>query len=250
MKNLCSELSLQYSPLELKQKQFNAAMERYEKVGIYKTIYRMVSVVNVSLQLYLLYLVLPVSIGLPLQIFAFFTAYLATDFINGLVHMFMDGNDAYDSPAGPLIAAFHLHHRTPLYKKNNILLVYFNESGAKNWLVGYLLITAILIKTTPIHPLLSYIIVYIGILSSAAEVSHYLCHVTNSRIARYLTYLGLLLSKKHHGPHHIADNVNYAFLNGFTDPLLNVIARKYSHGYKNTTDRHYATYTGSGTANR
>ena len=88
--------------------------------------------------------------------------------------MFMDSNDDYDSPAGPLIAAFHLHHKTPLYKKNNILLVYFNESGAKNWLVGYLLIAVILISTSPIHPVLSYIMVYFGILSSVAEVSHYL----------------------------------------------------------------------------
>lgn len=225
-------------------------MERYEKAGIYKTIYKTVSVVNVSLQLYLLYLVLPVSIGVPLQIAAFAMAYSAADFINGLVHMFMDGNDDYDSPAGPLIAAFHLHHRTPLYKKNNILLVYFNESGAKNWLVGYLLMAAILIKTASIHPALAYFMVYFGILSSVAEVSHYCCHVTDSRTARYLRYLGLLLSKKHHGRHHIADNVNYAFLNGFTDPILNVIARKYSRGYKNTTDKHYATYAGSGTANR
>ena len=58
--------------LELKQKQFNAAMERYEKIGIYKAIYKMVSVVNVSLQFYLLYLVLPVSIGLPLQLAGFY----------------------------------------------------------------------------------------------------------------------------------------------------------------------------------
>lgn len=236
--------------LELKQQQFNAAMELYEKVGIYKAIGKMVSVANVSLQFYLLYLVLPLSIGLSLQLVAFITAYLTADFINGLVHMFMDSYDDYDSPAGPLIAAFHLHHKTPLYKKNNILLVYFNESGAKNWLVGCLLIAVILIKYSSIHPVASYIMVYFGILSSVAEVSHYCCHVLDSSIAAYLRTLGLLLSKKHHARHHIADNLNYAFLNGISDPLLNVIARKFSRGYKNTTDMHYATYTGAGTANR
>lgn len=241
---------LQSPALELKQRQFNAAMERYEKVGIYKLIGKTVSVVNISLQLYLLYLVLPISIGLPLQILSFFAAYLAADFINGLVHMFMDSNDDYDSLAGPLIAAFHLHHKTPLYKKNNLLLVYFNESGAKIWLVGYLLMAAILISATPIHPVLSCIMAYIGILSSAAEVSHYCCHVSDSKIEQYLRSLGILLSKKHHGQHHSADNLNYAFLNGFSDPLLNFIAGKYSRGYKNTTDRHYAAYIGSGTANR
>lgn len=225
-------------------------MERYETVGVYKAIYRSVSLVNVSLQCYLLYLVFPISIGLPLQIFSFLAAYLAADFINGLVHMFMDSNDDYDSLAGPLIAAFHLHHKTPLYKKSSILLVYFNESGAKNWLVGYLLAAAILIRNSSLHPVLSYLMVYIGILSSVAEVSHYCCHVSDSGTARFLRYFGLLLSKKHHGRHHLDDNVNYAFLNGFTDPLLNLIAQKFSRGYKNTTDRHYAAYSGSGTANR
>ncbi|MDH4163973.1 MAG: hypothetical protein OEW15_14985 [Nitrospirota bacterium] len=240
----------QEQALELKQREFNEAMERYEKVPVYKVIYKAVSVVNVSLQIYLLYLVHPLSIGLPLQIFSFFAAYLAADFLNGLVHLFMDGNDDYTSPAGPLVAAFHLHHRTPLYKKNNILLVYFNETGAKNWLVGYLLLAVLLIRTAAVPPVLSWIMVYFGILSSVAEVSHYSCHVTDSRIVQYLRYLGLFLTKKHHGQHHISDNVNYAFLNGFTDPLLNMIARRFSRGYKNRTDRHYATYTGAGTANR
>jgi sterol desaturase/sphingolipid hydroxylase (fatty acid hydroxylase superfamily) len=236
--------------VELKQKQFNAAMALYEQVGVYKVIGKAVSLANVSLQFYLLYLVLPLSLGVFLQILALVVAFVIADFINGLVHMFMDAYDDYDSAAGPLIAAFHLHHRTPLYKKNNILLVYFNESGAKNWLVGYLLIAALLIRSASLHPVASYILVYVGILSSVAEVSHYCCHVMDSGITKYLRDLGLFLSKKHHARHHIADNVNYAFLNGLTDPLLNVIARKCSRGYKNTTDIHYATYTGAGTANR
>lgn len=238
------------SALEAKQKQFNAAMELYEEAFIYKLIGKLVSLGNVSLQFYLLYLLLPISIGLPLQLLSIFTAYLAADLISGVVHMYMDSNDNYDSPAGPIIAAFHLHHRTPLYKRNNILLVYFNESGSKIWLVGYLLAAVIMLKTTPVHPVLATIIVYVGILSSVAEVSHYCCHVTDSQFSRLLVRLGLFLAKKHHGRHHVADNVNYAFLNGMTDPLLNIIARKFSRGYKKTTDRHFAAYTGSGTSNR
>jgi hypothetical protein len=228
--------------LEIKQQQFSTAMDLYEKVGMYKAIGKMVSLANVSLQLYLQYLVLPISIGAPYQIFALFAAYVTTDFINGLVHMYMDNNDSYDSPAGPLIAAFHLHHRTPLYKKNNILIliVYFNESGAKNWIVGYLLLAAIMIKTLPIHPAIAYLLVYIGILSSVAEVSHYCCHVMDSGTTRFLRNAGLLLSKKHHARHHVEDNVHYAFLNGLSDPLLNVIALTSFRGYKHTTDMHYA----------
>jgi hypothetical protein len=61
---------------------------------------------------------------------------------------------------------------------------------------------------------------------------------------------GLLLSKRHHGRHHIEDNVNYAFLNGMSDPLINIIAKKLYPGYKSTTDLHYALYEGKGTKNR
>jgi hypothetical protein len=233
-----------------KQQQFNAAMDLYEKVPVYQLIGKAVSLVNVSLQLYLLWLVLPLSIGVPLQIGAFAAAYVITDFLNGLVHMYMDNNDSYDSFAGPLIAAFHLHHRTPLYKKNPLPVVYFNESGAKNWLVGYLLLAAVLIKTASVSPVTAYILVYVGILSSVAEVSHYCCHTVDGRMTNLLRTAGLFLSKKHHARHHLEDNVQYAFLNGLADPLLNVIARKFFRGYKNTTDKHYAAYAGSGTTNR
>lgn len=236
--------------LESKQQQFNAAMDLYEKRVTYKIIGKTVSLANVSLQLYSLTLVLPLSIGIALQLAAFVAAYVLTDFLNGLIHVYMDNNDNYDSPAGPLIAAFHLHHRTPLYKKNNILAVYFNESGAKNWLVGYLLLTVLLIKTSSLHPVAAYIAVYVGILSSVAEVSHYCCHTVDGKATQFLRRIGLFLSKKHHARHHLEDNISYAFLNGLTDPLLNSIARKFYGGYKNRTDLHYAAYTGSGTANR
>jgi hypothetical protein len=236
--------------LALKQMQFNAAMDLYENRSTYRGIGKLVSILVVSLQLLLLYLALPLSLGLPLQILSFLTAYLAADFLNGLVHMYMDNNDNYESPAGPLIAAFHLHHRTPLYKKNPLLLVYFNESGSKIWLVGYLLIAAILIGTASVPPVVSYVLMYIGILSSFAEVTHYCCHVTDSGMTRLINTSGVFLSKRHHARHHLADNVEYAFLHGFTDPILNVISKKLYRGYKHTTDLHYFNYTGKGTENR
>lgn len=236
--------------LGLKQDQFNAAMERYEKQAVYRGIGKAVSIANVSLQLYLLSLVYPLSIGWQRQLFVLAAAYIVADFLNGLIHMWMDNSDTYDSPVGPMIAAFHLHHRTPLYKKNNILLVYFNESGAKNWLVGYLLLAVIAVRTASVPPAVSWLLVYVGILSSVAEVSHYCCHVVDSGVTKALRTAGLFLSKKHHARHHLADNINYAFLNGLTDPLLNSIARRWFRGYKTTTDLHYAAYTGQGTANR
>jgi hypothetical protein len=225
-----------------KQKQFNAAMDLYNSGKAYKLFGSVVAVTNISLQLYLLYRVMPLSIGIARQVAAMVAAFVVADFINGLIHMVMDQNDDYESIAGPLIANFHLHHKTPRYKRNPLPVVYFNESGSKIWLVGYLVAVALLAGASWLNPMVLYILVYIGILSSVAEVSHYLCHCSNSVPARLLAGIGFLLSKRHHARHHVQDNTHYAFLNGFTDPLINVIARKYSKGYKNSTDLHYAHY--------
>jgi sterol desaturase/sphingolipid hydroxylase (fatty acid hydroxylase superfamily) len=175
-----------------------------------------------------------------------FVAYLLTDFINGLVHMYMDNNDRYESIDGPLIANFHLHHRTPQYRQNNLLAVYFTESGSKVWLVGYLLLVLSIQSVFAIHPVVSYTLVYIGILSSVAEVSHYLCHSSTSALAGFLAGCGLLLSKRHHARHHLQDNCSYAFLNGFSDPLLDRIAAVLCRGYKQRSDLHYACYGEAG----
>jgi sterol desaturase/sphingolipid hydroxylase (fatty acid hydroxylase superfamily) len=236
--------------LEGKQREFNAAMERYERLPVYRWIGRATSIANVSLQAALLLLVWSVSLGAPLQLLAFAVAYLLADFVNGLVHLVMDGNDRYASAVGPLVAAFHLHHQKPKYRKAPLPVVYFNESGAKFWLVGYLLLAALAIRALPVPPLVAWVAAWFGILSSVAEVSHYLCHVSDGRWVRGFRRAGLLLSKRHHAPHHRDDNVNYAFLNGATDPLLNAIARRWGRGYRAGTDLHYATYTGAGTSNR
>jgi len=154
----------------------------------------------------------------------------------------MDNNDRYESLDGPLIANFHLHHKTPQYKKHNLLMVYFTETGSKVWLVGYLLLISVLQALFVINPAVLYTLVYIGILSSVAEVSHYLCHSSTSPLTAFLAKIGLLLSKRHHAQHHLRDNNGYAFLNGFTDPVLDLIAAACCKGYKQQTDLHYAQY--------
>ena len=230
--------------LSAKQEQFNAAMALYTGTQRYRVLGLTVSVLNVFLQFYLLYRVWPHSIGIVRQIIALGAAYILTDFINGLVHMYMDNNDRYTSIDGPLIANFHLHHKTPQYRKRNLLLVYFMESGSKVWLVPYLLLVLLMQSMSAIDPMVFYILVYIGILSCVAEVSHYLCHTSTSATACFLGDCGLLLSKRHHARHHLQDNNGYAFLNGCSDPLLNLIAATVCKGYKQRSDLHYALYDG------
>jgi len=225
-------------------------MELYTSHMRYKVLGVAVSLVNVSLQACLLYRLLPHSIGAVRQFLTIIAAYLIADFVNGLVHLFMDNNDRYESWAGPLIANFHLHHKTPLYRKHNLLLVYFTESGSKIWLVVYLGAVLLLSASTSLDPLVLYTLIYVGILSSVAEVSHYLCHTSTSSLASFLANCGLLLSKRHHAKHHLQDNRSYAFLNGATDPLLDLIASKWYGGYKQKTDLHYARYNGADGADR
>jgi sterol desaturase/sphingolipid hydroxylase (fatty acid hydroxylase superfamily) len=236
--------------LTVKQQQFNRAMELYTSKAGYKLFGHLISTANITLQLYLLYLVWPLSIGPVWQLLALVAAYLLTDFINGLVHMYMDNNDRYQSIDGPLIANFHLHHKTPMYKKRNLLVVYYLETGSKVWLVGYLLLVVALASLLELNSTVLYTLVYIGILSSVAEVSHYLCHSSLSPVTLFLARSGLLLTKRHHAPHHLRDNNGYAFLNGFTDPLLDLIATACCTGYKQHTDLHYAQYTAADTESR
>lgn len=222
--------------------QFNEAMELYNSRSRFTLLGFLVSITNISLQLYLLYRIWPHSIGIGRQILSFFAAYVVTDFGNGLVHMLMDNCDRYDSPVGPLIANFHLHHKIPQYRKHPLPVVYFTESGSKIWLVGYLLAVLILTSVPGVDPTVLYVLLYVGILSSLAEVSHYLCHSSTSPTVDFLGKIGLLLSKRHHAKHHLQDNSNYAFLNGCTDPILNRIAVLCCNGYKSNTDLHFTHY--------
>ncbi|MBT3229092.1 MAG: hypothetical protein HOD43_10310 [Candidatus Marinimicrobia bacterium] len=226
-------------------------MELYHSNKIYTSFSRLVATLNVSLQVVLIYFIWDVHLSLAGQMAAFILAFILTDFLNGLVHMIMDHKESYDSFYGPLVANFHLHHQTPKYTKRPLPVVYFNETGAKIWLVPFLIVILSLLMNKSVPPFFLHTMVYIGILSSVAEVSHYLCHTSDSKTAHFLARIGILLSRVHHAPHHEADNMNYAFLNGMSDPLINLIARTFFKGYKTTTDQHFVNYaSGAGADQR
>lgn len=232
--------------LTARQKSFNEAMERFNGQGGYRWFGFGVATANIALQAWLLWHLREFHLTGLAVAGALLVAWVVTDFVNGLVHMYMDANDAYESFVGPLVANFHLHHRTPVYTPRPLPVVYFLESGSKVWLVPCLALIAWLAQSGLLNPWAVHVLVYTGVLSSVAEVSHYLCHTSTSALARVLGNSGILLSKRHHAVHHTQDNVSYAFLNGFTDPLLNLIAAKLSPGYKRRTDLHYATYVAVG----
>ena len=235
--------------LAVKQKEFNDAMEKYHNIKYYQLTYKIVSSINVGLQLVLLYILSTLSIPLVWVLPALFISYFLTDFINGLVHLYMDNNESYTSFYGAFISSFHLHHKMKKYKDNNLALVYFNESGTKFWLVFYLLFV-LGCSYLKVNEIILFIMILVGILSSVAEVSHYLCHNSNSKFVKILQKMGLLLSMKYHEKHHSEDNKRYAFLNGMSDFLIDKIANKFYHGYKNHSDKHFENYDGKDTSNR
>ena len=229
--------------LRLKRAQFNAAMALYEGRRRYVVFGKVVAAANVSLQVFLLYRASAHSLGPAGQLLVFAAAYLAADFVNGLVHMHTDCMDDYESPGGPLIANFHLHHKRPRYQDHPLPLVYFNESGSKVWLVPCLAAAALLTYAPGVSPALVWGLAYFGVLSSVAEVSHYLAHNSTARWALLLGRARLLLDKRLHARHHLEDNVSYTFLNALTDPLADLVAKRFYPGYKRGTDLHYADYT-------
>lgn len=243
-KNL--RIKLKFSSLNDQRRAFELAIQAYHKHWYYNKLGILVASLILSMQSLSLYFLIQdyTPIHFLETLLSLGSAYVLTDFINGLIHMYMDNNTHYTSKAGPFIAAFHLHHKTPVYKKRHPLLVYFMESGSKFWLVFYLmlLISLQLKQTLPFYINLS--LVAFGILSSVAEVSHYWCHnsTTDNYIVRFLQRIWLLLPKHHHRIHHIRDNTHYAFLNGMTDPIINRIAKHCCKGYKAHADEHVFGY--------
>ena len=232
-----------------KQLAFNRAMQKYHQDKRYQQTYKIVSVLNVTMQFYLFALLFTLHLTWYGFIGIFLLSYFVTDFINGYVHMYMDNNQKYDSLFGPFIASFHLHHQTPNYREFPIYKIYFNESGSKFWLLPFLLITIVL-SLFSVNDYLLLSLIFIGILSSVAEVSHFLCHNSQSNIVLFLQKSKLLLPMKHHLRHHQKDNQSYAFLNGTSDFLLDKVAKRFYNGYKEHSDLDATMYKGEDTGNR
>lgn len=236
------------SSLDTQIKAFQVALDKYYQYGYYNRFGTIVAFAIVSMQVISLYFLLTQSYQTPFQIIytglILICSYLLTDFINGLVHMYMDNNTNYNSIVGPFIAAFHLHHKNKIYQHRHPLFIYYRESGLKFWLVFYLIILLILQFNHYLSFYTNLLLTTIGVFSSLAEVSHYWCHNSTKKnyIISFLQKYYILLPKAHHKYHHIHDNKNYAFLNGLSDPLINLIAKHFYKGYKNHADQHVLAY--------
>jgi hypothetical protein len=226
--------------------QFDDAIEKYNSIPWYTQFENLLAVIVIltqGLSLFNLFQTYSMP-SVPSLLGTLILAYIVTDFINGLAHMIIDNNSHFTSIFGPFIAAFHLHHYKLRYNEKHPVKIYFYESGHKFWLVIYLLLLTYAQQKLHLSSNLNLGFVTFGILSSVAELSHYWCHqhTKNNRVIRFLQKYRLLLSLEHHRLHHINDNTHYAFLNGVSDPLLNMIARVCCRGYKNHSDKYVLAY--------
>lgn len=170
-----------------KVNEFVRAIQKYLSHWKYKSFERLVSFLIISLQAITLFKLIysyesTSYFGLLLVLII---AYIATDFVNGLVHMYMDNNTYYKSPVGPYIAAFHLHHAKYFYTVRHPLRVYFDESGTKFWLVVYLFVLVGIQFNIHLGFSLNTGLVAFGIFSSVAELSHYWCHNATEKIGSF-----------------------------------------------------------------
>ena len=233
---------IDYKELIRKQFEFNDAMVRYNDSLFLKYHGHVVSISVILLQIYWFRKLKIYS--KRSMLLSIILAYIFTDLVNGYVHLYMDNNHNYNGYQGSLIAAFHLHHKKPRYKKNNIFRVYYNESGSKIWL----LVLLIALRGLP-HNHLKNTLILLTIFSSLAEVSHYLCHNSDNIMVKKLQKIRILLDPEIHKLHHTHDNINYTFLNGSTDFIINCIAATFYSGYQHSTDLHSNNYIGQ-TSNR
>lgn len=232
---------------EVKVREFSLAIEKYNTISFYRKFETLVAILIVTLQIVSIIHVMETYHfhGVLICMELIFMAWLVTDFIGGIAHMIVDNNTNYTSITGPFVAAFHMHHSRRKYMKKHPLKIYFTESGQKFWLLAYLLILVVMQKFGVLNSDLNAGLVAFGVFSSIAEVSHYWCHnpPKNKRLIYFLQKYRILLSLTHHRHHHVQDNRNYAFLNGLSDPLLNIIASNFFSGYKKNSDKHVAVYT-------
>ena len=234
------------SHLDVKIKEYKIAIEKYQNVPLYTRVEIFIAVMVVSLQIATFTQLIHQydATSIITILITLFIAYIATDFINGLVHMIVDNSTNYTSVVGPYVAAFHLHHTRLTYQNKHVIKIFFYESGHKIWLFFYLWILCFSQHLFHLNFCFNLFLVAIGFLSSLAELSHFWCHnsTRGNALVRWLQKYRILLSMKHHRIHHTDDNVNYAFLNGMTDPFLNKIAHYFYRGYKNFSDRHVMAY--------
>ena len=156
----------------------------------------------------------------PLMVFA----YLAADFLSGLVHFLADNFGSYETPViGPgFIDAFREHHVDP----KGITTHDFVDTNGNNSLVAIpfmlLVLLAVPMETTFWGYLLGAFALFLCVATFLTNQFHKWAHMEEPpAAAAWLQKRGLILNAEHHDIHHESPyDTYYCITAGFWNPLL------------------------------
>ena len=242
-----------------KQQQFNNAMEKYEKMPVYVWVGHTTSFINVGCQVFLGWMVIKQPVGPFLQILTFAASYILADFVNGLVHMYMDYKPCKPGTGlkdlyfweGPrdsaefharqaqvyarisgferIVYDFKKHHPFPdLLGRHSFLHLMKGPTFLLALPLSLVLNVVFLALQPPAWLLVGTVVFLLG--SSMTQALHGALHRDDVGLALCLMRrTGLVMSRRAHQLHHDTLTQDFAVINGWANPLVNLCVHTLLH---------------------
>ena len=145
-----------------------------------------------------------------------------TDFISGLLHIFLDDYTGDNSYIKPHAKGFQNHHADPKEFTQRPIFTVFTEPGH----------SVILFNLINSYFLNFYFLLFTGLVN-IVQLSHYQAHCINHKtFSKPIAYCfitlqkyGLILSTESHSKHHQTFDNNFCILTGWANPVLNKLYR-------------------------
>lgn len=175
----------------------------------------------------------------PKRLIEFGIAVFCADLLSGLFHIFMDNLKCYDTTSSLQKIAFDFqeHHKDPRsFCRNRSIFA----PGGQGQITRFVLVLQYLIRNIKNNDF-QYFINAFFLFSSNSQVIHSLAHrryADDNNITelsmwklpigiKFLQNIALLLSPDHHSQHHKNGTNDYGIVNGWANPLLNLLYNKY-----------------------
>ena len=162
---------------------------------------------------------------------SFVISYLTTDFISGLVHIYLD-HSAITNDGSVLDAqrkGFRHHH---YHVKEKLLRPSYEPHYEMNYLFPYTIILTFVARAIPHNDIRAFL-VYFAIMVSLFQACHLYAHARiymdthdKAKVPSFLCFLQdshIILNHQHHQQHHTHPEfaINFAIFHGHTNWLLN-----------------------------
>jgi len=153
-----------------------------------------------------------------LSIFNLLQLIYISDFVSGLLHIFLDDYKGENPYIKPHALGFQNHHKNPKEFTERPIFTVFTETGQ----------SVLLFNILNSYFLSFYFLIFTGLIN-IVQLSHYQAHCINhntfskpvSDVFIFLQKYGLILSTDSHSKHHQTYDNNFCILTGWANPLLN-----------------------------